>query len=72
MGSVLRLTLDADSLDALAREVGVTIQTKQIARFPVEYRTAIEDFIRRQHLTGRLSVDFSQGHGGVLTWESSR
>jgi hypothetical protein len=67
-----RLTLAMESVEALAKEIGVSIQTKEVARFPAEYRTMIESVIRSRGLTGSLTQHFSQGGVGYVTWESSR
>jgi hypothetical protein len=60
------------TIEMLASEAGVKIQRKDSIRFPVDYLSEVMRAVERYGLVGRISIDYSQGQPGAVTWESTR
>lgn len=60
------------SLEDIAERVGATVTSLKQVRLPIRFRTELEVWIKRQGLTGRLSLDYSQGTAGWIVWEERR
>lgn len=60
------------TIEMLASEAGVKIQRKETMRFPVLYLSELMRTVERYGLVGRISIDYSQGQPGCVTWEATR
>jgi hypothetical protein len=72
MASTLRLTLDVDTVEALAEHVGFKISTQTVVRLPADLKDLVENLVRKQGLTGELTQHFTQGGSGFVTWRGTR
>lgn len=65
----LRLNL---ALEDIAERVGAIVKHRRIVRLPVKYKLDLEAWIKIQGMTGKLTVDYSQGTAGSIMWEESQ
>jgi hypothetical protein len=59
------------SLDTLALQAGVHVSEKRTIRFPPSYLVAVMRTVEIYGLVGRISIDYSQGKPGSITWEGA-
>jgi len=60
------------SIEGVATAFGYKVDARVVVRFPARCRAELEAWILREQKTGRLCVDYTQGHEAVITWEETR
>jgi hypothetical protein len=61
-----------DAIEGVATSFGLKIDQRVSVRFPGRCFAELEAWIVREGKTGRLSIDYSQGHGLSIQWEETR
>lgn len=60
------------AIEGVAQAFGFKVDVRTAVRFPGRCRAELEAWILREGKSGRLIVDYSQGHDCTITWEETR
>lgn len=58
-------------LHDIAKILNAKVRQRKELRLPAKYRVEFEAWIARQGVSGRLSVDYSEGTACWLVWEET-
>lgn len=61
-----------ECVEAIALSAGVRVAEKIVVRLPIICLDHLRSIVKRRKMTGRLSIDCTNGTEAIVTWEGTR